>query len=109
MLLQAGTPLAHIFVQTDEECRYLANMLKHIAVKYRGKLNFATINATEYGFFASALNLIPGRFPAFVIEDFQTGQTIPFDQSKEITTDAIETFVENYFEEGLKSPKVPEV
>ena len=41
----------------------LANRLQHIAEKYRGKLNFATIDATEYGFFASVLSLIPDKFP----------------------------------------------
>jgi protein disulfide-isomerase A1 len=84
-------------------------MLKHIAERYREKLNFATIDATEFGFFASALNLIPGRFPALVIEDLQTGQTVPFDQNKEITADAIEAFVENYFKERLESQRGHEV
>lgn len=84
-------------------------MLKRIAERYRGTLNFATIDATKFGFFASALNLIPGRFPAFVIEDLQTGQTAPFDQNKEITADAIEIFVENYFQERLKAQKEYEV
>jgi len=84
-------------------------MLKHIAEKYRGTLNFATIDAKKFGFFASALNLIPGQFPAFVIEDLQTGRTAPFDQNKEITACAIETFVEDYFGERLESQKRHEV
>jgi protein disulfide-isomerase A1 len=75
----------------------LANRLKRIAEKYRGKLNFATIDATEYGFFASVLSLIPDRFPAFVIEDLITGDTAPFDQSTEITAEKIEIFIEKYF------------
>lgn len=84
-------------------------MLKHIAERYKGTLNFATIDATKFGFFASALNLIPGRFPAFVIEDLQTGETAPFDQDKEITANSIQNFVENYFRERLESPKEYEV
>ena len=84
-------------------------MLHPIAERYRGKLNFATIDATEFGFFASALKLIPDRFPAFVIEDLQTGETFPFDQNKEITAEAIQNFVEDYLKETLKSQKGHEV
>jgi protein disulfide-isomerase A1 len=94
---QEGTPLAHIFARGQKESLMLAKRLKEIAEKYKGKLNFATIDATEYGFFASALGLIPDKFPAFVIEDLITGETTPFDQSTEITWQKIEMFVEKYF------------
>jgi hypothetical protein len=43
------------------------------------------------------LNLVPDQFPAFVIEDVVTGDTAPFDQDEEITTEKIEEFVANYF------------
>jgi protein disulfide-isomerase A1 len=94
---QEGTPLAHIFARGQTESLMLAKRLKHIAEKYKGKLNFATIDATEYGFFASVLGLIPDKFPAFVIEDLITGETTPFDQSTEITWQKIGMFVEKYF------------
>ena len=60
-------------------------------------MNFATIDATAYRFFAEALSLEPGRFPALVIEDVMSGDTVPFDQNKEITGDAVGKFIENYF------------
>jgi protein disulfide-isomerase A1 len=94
---QEGTPLAHIFTREQEESLMLAKRLKEIAEKYKGKLNFATIDATEYGFFASVLGLIPDKFPAFVIEDLITGETTPFDQSAEMTQQGIKMFVEKYF------------
>jgi protein disulfide-isomerase A1 len=94
---QEGTPLAHIFAHGQKESLILAKRLQHIAEKYRGRLNFATIDATEYGFFASVLGLIPNKFPAFVIEDLITGETAPFDQSTEIMAVKIETFIEKYF------------
>jgi protein disulfide-isomerase A1 len=74
-------------------------MPKHVAERYKGSLNFATIDATKFGPFASALNLTPGRFPAFVIENLQTSETAPFDQDIEITANSIEAFIENYFRE----------
>jgi protein disulfide-isomerase A1 len=60
-------------------------------------MNFATIDATAYGFFAEALGLVVGRFPALVIEDVMSGETKLFDQNEEITADAIGRFVESYF------------
>jgi len=81
----------------------LAKRLQHIAEKYRGKLNFATIDATEYRFFASVLSLIPDKFPAFVIEDLITGEATPFDQSTEITAEKIGIFVEKYFRDKGKT------
>jgi protein disulfide-isomerase A1 len=84
-------------------------LIKPTAEKYKGKLNFATIDSTEYGFFASALNLIPDRFPAFVIEDLVAGETAPFDQNEEITAEKIEIFVEKYFTDKLNSQKIYEV
>jgi hypothetical protein len=84
-------------------------MLRNVAERYKGSLNFATIDATKFGFFASALNLTPGRFPAFVIEDLQTGETAPYDQDMEITANSIEAFVENYFRERQEFPKGDEV
>jgi hypothetical protein len=72
-------------------------------------LNFATIDATKYGFFAEALSLIPDQFPAFVIEDTVTGDAAPFDQSEEITAENIEGFVEKYFRDRSSSKETPEV
>ena len=60
-------------------------------------MNFATIDAAQYGFFAEALGLVPDRFPALVIEDVMSGDTVPFDQNEEITTDTAKKFVEGYF------------
>jgi protein disulfide-isomerase A1 len=80
-------------------------MLRDVAGRYKGKLNFETIDAVKHGFFASVLKLIPGRFPAFVIEDLQTGEAYPFDQNEEITADSIAMFVENYFRERLEAQR----
>lgn len=86
----------HIFATTEQSRQSLAETLQHVAEKYRGKVNFATIDATAYGFFAEALGLKPGHFPALVIEDVMSGDTAPFDKKEEITADAVGKFVESY-------------
>jgi hypothetical protein len=78
-------------------------MLQSIAEKYRSEINFATIDAEAFGFFAGTLGLIPGQFPAFVIEDVQTGETVPFDQNEKITREAIGSLVMKYIEERRQS------
>ena len=98
--LQSGLPLTHIFATAEKERQSLAETLQHVAEKYKGNMNFATIDAKGYGFFAEALGLALDRFPAVVIEDVINGETVPFDQDEEITADAIEKFVENYFSMG---------
>jgi hypothetical protein len=72
-------------------------------------LNFATIDASKYGFFAKALNLSPDQFPAFVIEDTVTGDAAPFDQNAEITAEKIDLFVEKYFRDRPNSEETSEV
>jgi len=56
----------------------------------------------QYGFFAGALVLIPNKFPALVIEDMISGETVPFDQNEEITAEKFGTFVERYFRDREK-------
>jgi len=55
--MESGLPLAYVFVQNDEEKKKFADMLSPIAAKFRGKVNFATIDAVQFGGHASNLNL----------------------------------------------------
>jgi Thioredoxin-like domain len=103
--LKEGKPLAHIFVSSPSEQSTLVARLKPLAEKFKGKLNFATIDATKYGFFAKVLNLVPGGFPAFVIEDTVTGDAVPFDQNQEVTAEKIARFVEKYFRDREGVPE----
>ena len=95
--LQSELPLLHIFATTEQERQSLAETLQHVAEKYVEKMNFATIDAEAYGFFAKALGVTLGHFPALVIEDVMSGDTVPFDQNEEITPDTVGKFVERYF------------
>ncbi|ROT39773.1 disulfide-isomerase [Sodiomyces alkalinus F11] len=110
--MTAGIPLAYIFAETAEEREKLGSALKPIAEKYRGVINFATIDASAFGGHASNLNLKADKFPSFAIQETTKNQKFPFDQEKEITHDAIASFVEGVvagtIEPSIKSEPIPE-
>jgi protein disulfide-isomerase A1 len=86
--------------------------LKPVAEKYKGKINFATIDAKSFGQHASNLNLEVGKWPAFAIQDTVKNEKFPFDQTKDITVEAITEFVDNFssgeMKPSIKSEPVPE-
>ncbi|UPL03557.1 hypothetical protein LCI18_014491 [Fusarium solani-melongenae] len=108
--MSAGIPLAYIFSETSEERDEFRDAIRPIAEKYKGKINFATIDAKSFGAHASALNL-ENKFPSFVIHDIAKNQKFPFDQGKQITHDHIakfvKTFSEGKLEASIKSEPIP--
>ncbi|KAB5580648.1 protein disulfide-isomerase precursor [Coniochaeta sp. 2T2.1] len=110
--MDAGIPLAYIFAETAEERETLSALLKPIAEAHKGVVNFATIDAKAFGAHAGNLNLKADQFPAFAIQETVKNQKFPFDQDKEITADAIKTFVEEFvsgkMEPSVKSEPIPE-
>lgn len=110
--MSAGIPLAYIFAETPEERQTLSDALKPLAETYRGKMNFATIDAKAFGAHAGNLNLKTDKFPAFAIQDTVKNQKFPYDQEKEITHDLIKTFVDEFsagkIEPSIKSEPIPE-
>ncbi|KAL7628851.1 protein disulfide-isomerase precursor [Parahypoxylon ruwenzoriense] len=110
--MSAGIPLAYIFSETAEERKELGDVVKPIAEKYRGKINFATIDAKAFGAHAGNLNLKTDKFPSFAIQETVKNQKFPFDQEKEITHDTISAFVDDFaagkIEPSLKSEPIPE-
>ncbi|KAJ9157295.1 Protein disulfide-isomerase [Pleurostoma richardsiae] len=110
--MSAGIPLAYIFAETPEERKELSDAIKPIAEKHRGVINFATIDAKQFGAHAGNLNLKGDKFPAFAIQETVKNQKFPFDQDKEITHDDIAVFVEEFvsgkLEPSIKSEPIPE-
>lgn len=109
--MAAGIPLAYIFSETAEERAELAKTLKPVAEKYRGKINFATIDAKAFGAHAGNLNLPSDKWPAFAIQDTLTDEKYPFDGNT-LTEKKIGAFVKDYadgkLEPSVKSEPVPE-
>ncbi|RYP78805.1 hypothetical protein DL770_006814 [Monosporascus sp. CRB-9-2] len=110
--MSAGIPLAYIFSETAEERKELGDALKPLAEKYKGKINFATIDAKAFGAHAGNLNLPTDKFPSFAIQETVKNQKFPFDVEKEITLEAITSFVEDFdagkIEPSVKSEPIPE-
>lgn len=110
--MAAGIPLAYIFAETPEQRQELGDALKPVAEQYRGKINFATIDAKAFGAHAGNLNLKADKFPAFAIQEISKNQKFPFDQEAEITHDAVAKFVSEFsegkLEPSIKSEPVPE-
>ena len=121
--MESGLPLAYIFVATEADKTRLGDELTALAAKFRGKVNFATIDAVQFGGHASNLNLyfpFPFQYwrlrketwPAFAIQDVAKNTKFPYDQSKEITAANIEAFVSSYVDgsmlPSIKSEPIPE-
>jgi len=110
--MSAGLPLAYIFSEVEEERKELGDSLKSLAEKYKGKINFATIDAKLYGAHAGNLNLATDKFPSFALQDTVKNQKFPFAQDSALTVEAITKFVEDFvagkIEPSVKSEPIPE-
>ncbi|KAF2869154.1 protein disulfide-isomerase [Massariosphaeria phaeospora] len=110
--MAAGLPLAYIFAETVEEREELAKELKPLALKHKGAVNFATIDAKAFGQHAGNLNLKADKFPAFAIQKTEKNQKYPYDQEAKITETDIGQFVDDFLagkvEPSVKSEPIPE-
>jgi hypothetical protein len=110
--MAAGLPLAYIFAETQEERDEFANLLKPLAQKHKGAINFATIDAKSFGQHAGNLNLKAGQWPAFAIQRTAKNEKFPYDQDKKITEKDIGAFVEDFLagkvDPSVKSEPIPE-
>lgn len=110
--MSSGKPLAYIFAESAEERKELSNELKAVAEAHRGAINFATIDAKQFGAHAGNLNLKADQFPAFAIQDTAKNQKFPFDQEKKLTEKDIKEFVDDFvagkIEPSIKSEPIPE-
>lgn len=108
---QANIPLAYIFAETPEERAELAETLKPLAIKHKGAVNFATIDAKSFGAHAGNLNLEVGKWPAFAIQETVKNQKFPFDSTK-LTEKAVGKFVDDFvsgkLSPSIKSEPIPE-
>lgn len=102
---EAGIPLVYIFAETKEERTEWAQKLSSLARKLRGKLNIATIDAKAYGQHAENVNLKVGPWPALAIQDFKKNKKFALDQAKEVTHEAVESFIK-LFSEGKVEPTI---
>lgn len=109
--ISAGIPLAYIFAETPEERTKLAEALKPVAEKHRGKINMAVIDAKAFGAHAGNLNLPTDSFPSFAIQETVKNEKYPFEGS-DLSAKKIGAFVEKFvsgkLDPSIKSEPIPE-
>lgn len=110
---KSNKPLAYLFVDpADEKKDTYIELVRPIAKKFKGKVNFVWIDAIKYGDHGKALNLHESKWPSFVVQDLEKQLKYPYDQAKELTAEAItelvEGFVKGSLEPSLKSQPIPE-
>lgn len=110
--MSAGIPLAYIFAEEVDERQKLAEELRSVAIKHKGKVNFAVIDAKAFGQHAGNLNLEVGKWPAFVIQDPSTKKKFPYPQDHKITEAEIGKYMDDFaagkIEPSIKSEPIPE-
>lgn len=107
----AGIPLAYYFYSSTEERDVAEPIIKKLAKKYRGELNFVGLDAAQFGLHAQNLNM-QEEFPLFVIHDLESNKKYGIDQSKELDNNDIPQFVQKFkagkLDPIVKSEPIPE-
>lgn len=109
--VSSGLPLAYLFVENDEDKTALSKFVSKFAAEYKGKINFATIDANAFGGHAENLNL-KQTWPAFAIQDTVKQTKFPFPQDQEITEKGLKKFLADFasgkVKPSVKSEAIPE-
>ncbi|KAK3823827.1 MAG: thioredoxin-like protein [Linnemannia gamsii] len=109
--MDAGLPLAYLFVENKEQREKYSEEIEAIAKTFKGKLNFAYIDASKFGAHAANLNL-KEQWPAFGIQNVETGAKFPLSQEGELTIENMKKLAEDVLagnvEPSVKSEAVPE-
>lgn len=108
---ESGLPIGFIFVDSTSTEQDMAKIFEPMVGKYEGKMMFVYLDVNLYGGQAESLNLEP-KWPAFGIEIPDKGLKYPYSQDKEINSDTITEFIEEYFAGNVKpsvrSEPIPE-
>lgn len=99
--VDAELPLAYIFVDNEDDQKKLVDLATPLAQKYKGKINFVHIDAERFGAHADNLGL-KQQWPAFAIQHLDTGAKFPLDQTKDITLENLEPFLQDYLDGKIK-------
>lgn len=104
-------PLAYYFYSSQEGRDAVEPIIKKLAKKYRGEVNFVGLNAAQFGMHAQNLNM-KEEFPLFVIHDLEANKKYGIDQEKPLDNNDITQFVQKFkagkLEPIIKSEPVPE-
>ncbi|CAI2179072.1 2892_t:CDS:2 [Funneliformis geosporum] len=109
--VDSGLPVGFLFYENPEQRTKLGQEVEPVAKEFKGLISFVFIDANKFGQHADNINL-KQDWPAFGISKPEENLKFPFDQSKNITTEAVKEFV-NQFVKGeikpsIKSQPIPE-
>lgn len=110
--MAADIPLAYYFYNEASQRGEIKPLIQKLARKYRGKINFAGLDAAKFGVHAKNLNM-EEKFPLFVIHDIKENLKYGISQDVELDNDKIPDFVADFVAGKLdpivKSEPIPEV
>lgn len=108
--MSADIPLAYYFYKEPEQRDEVKPLIQKLARKYRGKINFAGLDASKYGVHAENLNM-KQKFPLFVIHDVHNDLKYGISQDADLDNAQIQPFVEKFtagsLEPIVKSEPIP--
>lgn len=106
-----GLPIAYTFYETEEQSEEADKLLRPIAEKYKGKVSFVKIDATQYGGHADSL-AIPRDFPSFGVQKLDDGSKFPLIDKKATDAAAVEELIASVVDGSaqpyIKSAVAPE-
>lgn len=96
-----------MYSASEDERYSLAASLSNVAMSYRGKVNFATVDAIKNSFALEPMGLRPDELPAFVIQ--ANDEIYKLGPGVTITPEAIEGFIKQTLFPGTTQQDWPVV
>ena len=109
----SGLPLAYYFVDPESPTREAEiQKLTDVAKAFRGKVNMVSIDAIKFRSHAKALNLPGETWPAFAVQNMESGAKYPLSDLGQVLAasvrDFLTQFVDGKLQPSLKSGAIPE-
>ncbi|KAI7971836.1 hypothetical protein EIK77_000981 [Talaromyces pinophilus] len=86
----------------EDERKTLVASLSDVAMKYRGRVNFATVDAIKNSFALEPMGLKPDELPAFVVQ--ANDEIYKLGPGLTITPEAIDGFIKQTLFPGTMQP-----
>lgn len=91
-----------MYSANEDERKTIATSLSDVAMKYRGKVNFATVDALRNSFALEPMGLKLDELPAFVIQ--ANDEIFKLSPGLTITPEEIEGFIKQTLFSGTAQP-----
>lgn len=111
--MKAGLPLGYIFAETDELPALLSTAVQPVAQKYKGKIQFGTVDVKIFESLADDLHLELNEWPAFAVREPIRNHRYPLNLRQLLSHQKLDTFIRDFLDGKLaptiKSEPVPEI